>query len=101
MEARWILTFQTLLPETMSLAHGLGGLLGGLAMSSVRELSREGMDGHVVGLSAHSVPGWVLDKQDVPKGSSGFSILFHDPYAMRITWGCQGRAIRASAIDKL
>lgn len=35
--------------------------------------------------SAHSAPGgFVLDKQAVPKGSSGFSIHFHDQCAMRI-----------------
>lgn len=35
--------------------------------------------------SAHSAPGgFVLDKQAVPKGSSGFSIHFHDQCAVRI-----------------
>lgn len=41
-----------------------------------------------------SLGGFALDKQAVPKGSSGFPIHFHDPCAVRITGDCQGRAIR-------
>lgn len=45
-------------------------------------------------LPALSLGGFVLDKRDVPKGSSRFSILFHEQYAVRTTRGCQGHAVR-------
>lgn len=77
-----------------------GSRQGGLgvvpATRYVHASSREGMDGHGVGVLCPLRP-WVgvLDKPDIPKGSSGFSVLFHDQYAERITWGCQGCTVRA------
>lgn len=36
MEAQWTLTFETLLPETISSAHGLGRPLGALSTGCVQ-----------------------------------------------------------------
>lgn len=63
-------------------ASSQGGLGVGLATSCVE---KERMDMEWA-YSAHSVPGWVLDKQDVPKGSSGFSILFRDQVCCENHW---------------
>lgn len=54
------------------------------------------MEGRVVGVLRPLCPwvGFVLDKQDVPKDSSGFSSHFHDQYAMRLTGAGQGCAVR-------